>query len=119
MCGITGIYGLSDKKLIKRMTDTLKHRGPDGEGYHIDKNISLGHRRLSIIDLKTGDQPMYNEDKSIVVVYNGEIYNYKELRTRLESGRKHKFHTSSDTEVLLHLYEEHGDNFVGMLNGMF
>ncbi|MCX6654456.1 MAG: asparagine synthase (glutamine-hydrolyzing), partial [Candidatus Bathyarchaeota archaeon] len=123
MCGITGIYGLSDRKLIKRMTDTLKHRGPDGEGYYVDETVSLGHRRLSIIDLKTGSQPIYNEDGSIIVVYNGEIYNYKSLRSDLEKkrgkGKKHSFCSTSDTDVLVLLYEEHFEDFIETLNGIF
>lgn len=96
----------------------MEHRGPDGEGYYTNRNITLGHRRLSIIDLKTGDQPIYNEDGSIVVVYNGEIYNFLELRTELEK-RGHRFTTSSDTEVIVHAYEEYGVNCVKLFNGMF
>ena len=86
MCGIAGF--INDKnpkeKIIKKMTDRIIHRGPDAEGFYVDEDIALGHRRLSIIDLKGGDQPIYNEDKSIVVVFNGEIYNYPELRSELE-----------------------------------
>jgi asparagine synthase (glutamine-hydrolysing) len=118
MCGICGIYGISDRKLVKRMADAIKHRGPDGEGYYVDKNVSLGHRRLSIIDLKTGDQPMFNEDGSIVVVYNGEIYNYMEVKEDL-IRKGHRFATKSDTEILVHAYEEYGDTFIDRLNGIF
>ena len=118
MCGITGFVGFSDKKLIKKMTDSIKHRGPDGYGYYINDSVCLGHRRLSIIDISTGDQPMYNEDGNVVVVFNGEIYNYKELREDLLK-KKHKFNSDSDTEVLVHLWEEYGSKMVGMLRGMF
>ena len=118
MCGITGFVGLSDKKLLRRMTDSIKHRGPDGYGYHVDDSVCLGHRRLSIIDLSTGDQPMYNEDGNIVVVFNGEIYNYRELRRDLLK-KKHKFSSDSDTEVLVHLWEEYGSDMVRKLRGMF
>ncbi len=117
MCGISGWYGPSDKKLLRRMTSLLDHRGPDGEGFFVDKKVSLGHKRLSIIDLKTGQQPMYNDDKSIVVVFNGEIYNYKEIRKELE--KKYHFKTKSDTEVIIRAYEEYGPECVQKFNGMF
>lgn len=117
MCGICGVVGLEDKKIIKKMCKSLIHRGPDDEGYHLDEKISLGHRRLSIIDLEKGQQPVYNENGTICVIFNGEIYNYKELRQKLEI--KHDFYTASDTEVLVHLYEEYGPDFVKKLNGMF
>src|SRR3989344_1891939 len=117
MCGIAGFYGLEDKGLLNRMTSPLNHRGPDGGGYYSDKLVSLGHRRLSIIDLEGGKQPITNEDGSVVVIYNGEIYNHKELRKELES--KHKFKTNSDTEVLVHLYEEYKEDFINKLNGFF
>ncbi|HQO20939.1 MAG TPA: asparagine synthase (glutamine-hydrolyzing), partial [Acidobacteriota bacterium] len=100
------------------MTRRLVHRGPDGEGIFTEGGVGMGHRRLSIIDLKTGDQPMFSEDESVVVVFNGEIYNFRELRKDLESGG-HRFTTSSDTEVLVHLYEEHGELFARKLNGIF
>lgn len=100
------------------MTDRIIHRGPDGEGYYIDGNIALGHRRLAIIDLKSGKQPMYNKDKSLVLVFNGEIYNYKELMEILKS-KNHIFKTNSDTEVLLHGYEEWGEELPKKLRGMF
>ena len=117
MCGISGWYGPSDRKLLREMTSLLDHRGPDGEGFFSDKKVSLGHKRLSIIDLKTGQQPMYNDDRSVVVVFNGEIYNYKEIRKELE--KKYKFKTKSDTEVILRAYEEHGPECVQKFNGMF
>jgi asparagine synthase (glutamine-hydrolysing) len=100
------------------MTAALAHRGPDGRGFFFDRGVALGHRRLSIIDLAGGDQPIYNEDRSVAIVFNGEIYNYKELRSELLS-RGHRFATHSDTEVIVHLYEEMGPECVQPLNGMF
>lgn len=97
---------------------SMRHRGPDSSGKFLDKGIMLGQDRLSIIDLKTGDQPIYNEDGSIAVILNGEIYNYRELRAELEKTG-HRFATNSDTEVIPHLYEQFGENFVSYLNGMF
>ncbi len=119
MCGIAGFIDKSTNKktIIKKMSKRIAHRGPDGEGFYVDKNIALAHRRLSIIDLTTGDQPMYNEDKSLVVIFNGEIYNYLELRAELKA--KHEFKTKSDTEVLLHGYEEWGRDLPKHLRGMF
>lgn len=117
MCGITG-FTSENKELIRRMCEVLQHRGPDDEGYYFDSNISLGSRRLSIIDLKTGHQPIYNEDQSIVVVHNGEIYNFLELRNELER-RGHRFYTNSDTEVIVHSYEEWGETCTKRFNGMF
>ncbi|MBN1121010.1 MAG: asparagine synthase (glutamine-hydrolyzing) [Anaerolineae bacterium] len=123
MCGIAGIIdsSLSSEQipnLLKSMTDIIAHRGPDDEGFFVADGVGLGMRRLSIIDLNTGDQPIYNEDKSVVVVFNGEIYNYKILRAELEK-RGHIFKTSSDTEVLVHSYEEYGEDFPTHLRGMF
>ena len=123
MCGIAGLCGphVGDRfgmPVIKKMTDVLTHRGPDGEGFLVDTDILLGHRRLSIIDIAGGDQPIFNEDQSIAVIFNGEIYNYKELRSELQR-RGHKFRTASDTETIVHLYEEHGQEFLQHLNGMF
>ncbi|MBW6451265.1 MAG: asparagine synthase (glutamine-hydrolyzing) [DPANN group archaeon] len=118
MCGICGFYGLEDKPLIKKMTNILSHRGPDDSGYFIDKNITLAHRRLSIIDIKGGHQPIHNEDETVWVVFNGEIYNYKELRERLEN-KNHKFYTNTDTETIIHAYEEFGLGFVKHLDGDF
>lgn len=119
MCGICGIIRKGDNKdIIKKMNDRIMHRGPDGEGYYIDGDVAFGHRRLSIIDLSTGDQPIYNEDNSVVTVYNGEIYNYVELRSKLES-LGHEFKTKSDTEVLVHGYEEWHTDLPKHLRGMF
>jgi len=117
MCGIVGFTGDGDKKTLKRMCDVISYRGPNDDGYFSDKNISLGMRRLSIIDVKGGKQPISNEDGSIVVVYNGEIFNYLDIKKGL--AKKHRFRTASDTEVLVHLYEEHGVDFVSKLRGMF
>ncbi len=120
MCGIAGLV-TKDKnkdKLVKKMSKRIEHRGPDGEGYYFDDDIALAHRRLSIIDLSTGDQPIYNEDKTIVTVFNGEIYNYQELRDELiKEG--HKFKTKSDTEVLVHGYEAWHTDLPKHLRGMF
>ena len=120
MCGIVGFVDKekNKKKIIKKMADRIAHRGPDAEGFYIDENVALGHRRLSIIDLSNGKQPMYNEDESLVVVFNGEIYNYPELKTELKKY-KHKFSTKSDTEVLLHGYEQWGKELPKKLRGMF
>lgn len=118
MCGIVGFYNKEGNKeaIIKKMADKIKHRGPDGEGYYIDENIALGHRRLSIIDIDGGNQPMFTEDKKIVVVFNGEIYNYLELKEEL---KQYEFKTSCDTEVLLHGYKEWGEELPKKLRGMF
>ena len=120
MCGITGYIGKdkNKKKIIKKMNDRIIHRGPDNEGTYIDEYLALGHRRLSIIDLKSGNQPIYNEDKSILIIYNGEVYNYKELGEELKD-KGYKFYTNSDTEVLLHGYEEWGYDVLNKLRGMF
>jgi len=118
MCGICGTAGFSNQGLLKRMTRQMTHRGPDDEGYFIDNNVGLGIRRLSIIDLDTGHQPIHNENENLWIVYNGEIYNYRELRIRLEQNG-HRFYTKSDTEVIIHLYEEKGEDCVQDLNGMF
>jgi asparagine synthase (glutamine-hydrolysing) len=123
MCGICGVVNFSgnepvDPGLLRRMTDTLAHRGPDDDGYFIDNNVGLGHRRLSIIDLSGGKQPIYNEDGSAVIVFNGEVYNYADLMSDL-IGKGHTFRTRSDTEAILHAYEEYGDDCVHRLRGMF
>ena len=123
MCGICGVINFNFKKrieqsVIKKMSDSIAHRGPDDEGYYIENNVGLGHRRLSIIDVAGGRQPIYNEIKTVCIVFNGEIYNYLELKVLLIK-KGHKFYTSSDTEVIIHLYEEFGDECVTMLNGMF
>ena len=112
MCGICGyLHKDSDKivnkEVIKRMNDSLVHRGPDQEGFYLNNNVAFGHRRLSIIDLSTGEQPMFNEDKSIVLIFNGEIYNYIELRDELKKLGCN-FYTNSDSEVILRAYETWG-----------
>ncbi|MFH1772351.1 MAG: asparagine synthase (glutamine-hydrolyzing) [Candidatus Omnitrophota bacterium] len=118
MCGICGTVGLSDKNLIKEMTKALLHRGPDSEGFHIEDDAALGMRRLSVIDIEGGSQPMYNEKQTLCVIHNGEIYNFKELREGL-LNRGHVFKSASDTEVIVHLYEEYGQDCVLHLDGMF
>jgi asparagine synthase (glutamine-hydrolysing) len=120
MCGICGKYSPSGVKTeeLSCMLDTVVHRGPDDSGYYVKVNIGLGSRRLSIIDLETGKQPISNEDGTIWVVYNGEIYNYQALRAQLES-KGHRFCTYSDTEVIVHLYEEVGERCVEQISGMF
>jgi asparagine synthase (glutamine-hydrolysing) len=121
MCGITGKVSFRssvDPALIDRMCEVIEHRGPDSRGVHLDHGVGLGVQRLAIIDLQTGDQPIYNEDRSVVVVLNGEIYNYQELRDSLLAAG-HRFTTHSDTEVIVHLYESHGDRCVEFLRGMF
>ena len=120
MCGFVGyINKESDKKdNIKKMADLITHRGPDSEGYYTDETIALGFRRLSIIDLNNGSQPIYNEDKTKVIVFNGEIYNFKELRAALEE-KGHVFSTNTDTEVLVHGYEEYSEGILDKLRGMF
>lgn len=124
MCGIAGIFEFDpearpDAALVRRMTDILAHRGPDDSGVLSDRNVALGHRRLSIIDLSAGGhQPMSNRDRTIWIAYNGECYNFREIAARL-AGRGHVFSSSSDTEVLLRLYEEMGESFLGEIDGMF
>jgi asparagine synthase (glutamine-hydrolysing) len=122
MCGICGALSLDrprfDDTVVRDMANSLQHRGPDGDGFYTDAPVALGHRRLSIIDLATGDQPIFNEDASIAIVFNGEIYNYRELREALVR-RGHRFRTAGDTEVIVHLYEEQGVDCVRELNGMF
>lgn len=119
MCGICGFTGTPEREVLLRMTTAIRHRGPDDTGTRQDAEVSLGMRRLSIVDLATGHQPVPNEDESIWVVFNGEIYNHLELRKDLEA-RGHHFRTNhSDTEVLVHLYEEHGPEYLTHLNGMF
>jgi asparagine synthase (glutamine-hydrolysing) len=121
MCGICGVAsanGSADPERVARMSATLVHRGPDSSGEFSDGTVALAARRLSIIDLETGDQPIANEDGTLQVVQNGELYNYRELRRELERAG-HTFRTHGDTEVLLHLYEQHGDGFAERLRGMF
>ena len=123
MCGIVGIFDLSGKRnvpreLVARMNESQLHRGPDEGGFHFEPGVGLGHRRLSIIDLSTGQQPLYNEDGSVVIVYNGEIYNYRDLIPEL-IGLGHTFKTKSDTEVIVHAWEQWGEDCVRRLRGMF
>ena len=120
MCGFVGFCDDSKnkKKIIRDMADIIKHRGPDSDGYYVDNNIALGFRRLSIVDLDKGSQPIFNEDKDKVIVFNGEIYNYKEIREELKS-KGHKFSTNTDTEVILHGYEEYKEDILNKLRGMF
>ncbi|HID72176.1 MAG TPA: hypothetical protein EYP29_05490 [Thermoplasmata archaeon] len=110
MCAICGFLNLEDSSLLKGMMNKLKHRGPDDQGHYTNDSLSLGHRRLSIIDLARGHQPISNEDESIWLIFNGEIYNYLNLREELEK-KGHDFSTKSDTEVIVHLYEEFGEGF--------
>ncbi len=123
MCGIAGVLYADpahpvDRAALRRMSASIAHRGPDAAGFWSEPGIGLVHRRLSIIDLAGGDQPIANEDDSLQVIFNGEIYNFQELRAWLE-GKGHRFRTHSDTEVLVHLYEEEGDRLVERLRGMF
>ena len=122
MCGICGIFNFNgapiDKELLGAMTSTMRHRGPDGSGTYVAQGIGLGHRRLSIIDLEGGNQPIGNEDGGLQVVFNGEIYNFVELRKELET-HGHVFKTHSDTEVIVHAYEQWGKGCVRRFNGMF
>lgn len=123
MCGIIGMYGENDKQLLKKMCDILSHRGPDSYGHYIDNDIMLGHRRLSILDLsKNGKQPMSNKEGTIWITYNGEIYNYLELKNDLEKRgekRVYDFKSKTDTEVLIYAYQEYGIDFLKKLDGMF
>lgn len=122
MCAITMILNTAGAPVargeLQAFTDAMAHRGPDGSGLHVRGCVGLGHRRLSIIDLESGAQPMSNEDCSVWVTFNGEIYNYRELRNDL-IARGHRFHTASDTEVIVHAYEEYGEGFLSRLRGMF
>src|SRR5437870_3978396 len=123
MCAIVGIVQLDPRERVgdvrlKRMRDVLHHRGPDGEGLWAEGPVGLGHRRLAIVDVAGGHQPMANEDAAGWITYNGEIYNHAALRPGLEA-RGHRYRTRSDTETILHLYEEEGDRCVERLQGMF
>lgn len=123
MCGIVGIYNRNsseeiDRDLLARMNNAHHHRGPDESGIHVDRGVGLGHRRLAIIDLSAGQQPLFNEDGTVVVVYNGEIYNFRELCQEL-SGLGHIFRTHSDTEVIVHAWEQWGERCVDHFRGMF
>src|ERR687885_465625 len=124
MCGINGIALSSrasaslDARLVEEMRDVIWHRGPDASGLFLNGRIGLGHRRLSIVDVASGHQPMTNEDGTLHIVYNGEIYNHADFREGLEAGG-HTYRTHCDTETILHLYEEHGARSVEHLRGMF
>lgn len=123
MCGLAGVFNLTmhpkpSNALLEKMISRLQHRGPDGYGYYSDADIGLAHARLSIIDIAGGKQPIHNEDQTVWVVFNGEIFNYIELREELKN-KGHHFYTGTDTEVIVHLYEEYGKNFVRYLNGQF
>jgi asparagine synthase (glutamine-hydrolysing) len=123
MCGIAGIFNFDgepvDRGVLQRMTDAIRHRGPDGEGHYIDGGVGLGHRRLAIIDLSdAARQPMPNEAGDVLLTYNGEIYNFQPLRAELEAAG-HRFHSATDSEVIVHGYEQWGDDCVTRLNGMF
>src|SRR5882672_1765669 len=123
MCGICGVAAPREtltinQQLIVSMRDTMTHRGPDDAGVFLGDSVGLGHRRLSIVDLAGGRQPMPNEDGNIWIVFNGEIYNHKEIRSRLER-LGHQYRTASDTETIIHLYEERGLDAVEELRGMF
>src|SRR5918995_86691 len=127
MCGIAGFargrdgVGTSNEAaaaLVQGMCGVIRHRGPDDQGVHVEAGVGLGMRRLSIIDLSTGQQPIHNEDRTVWVVFNGEIYNYRELRAVLEAAG-HRFYTASDTETIVHAYEEWGEAAFERLRGMF
>ncbi len=123
MCGIAGVLNLKEpgsisSDLIEKMISTLYHRGPDESGIYLDDWIGLGHTRLSIIDLSSGTQPIHNEDETLWIVYNGEVFNYPELKQDL-LNKGHRFYTTTDTEVILHLYEEEGPTCLDLLNGQF
>lgn len=123
MCGISGIFDITgeraiDRNLLQRMNDRIGHRGPDGDGMHVEPGVGLAHRRLAIIDVSGGHQPIYNEDESVAVVFNGEIYNFQELTPELER-LGHRFRTRSDTEVIVHAWESWGEDCVRRFGGMF
>src|SRR5215207_139211 len=127
MCGIAGFADSprspvkapeADLSTVQSMCAVIRHRGPDDEGVHTEEGVGLGMRRLSIIDLSGGHQPIHNEDQTVWVVFNGEIYNYRQLRRELEAAG-HRFYTSSDTETIVHAYEEWGERAFGRLRGMF
>ena len=121
MCGFAGFVGEAEdrEQVLVNMMNTIIHRGPDSEGKYVDEDAALGFRRLSIIDLSSvGDQPLYNEDKSMVLVFNGEIYNYQELREELAAAG-HVFVSNTDSETLIHGFEEWGESLVDRLRGMY
>ncbi|PCI21398.1 MAG: asparagine synthetase B, partial [Piscirickettsiaceae bacterium] len=123
MCGIVGIFDINNnaeinRDLLHQMNETQFHRGPDEGGLHLEPGLGFGHRRLSIIDLSHGQQPLFNEDKSVVVTYNGEIYNFQELSVELKA-KGHVFESHCDTEVIVHAWEEWGEQCVDRYRGMF
>src|SRR5579871_3314643 len=123
MCGIAGIFDLSgsdpiDRSMLQRMSDAIAHRGPDGDGFHVEPGVGLAHRRLAIVDLATGKQPIYNEDGSVAIVFNGQIYNYVALTEELRA-LGYRFATRSDTEAIVHAWEEWGADCAKHLRGMF
>src|SRR5690349_11301344 len=123
MCGIAGFIDRkplapADKALLESMTRCIAHRGPDAEGFFFDGPVAFGHRRLKIIDLSSGQQPLFNEDGSVVVVFNGEIYNFLEIKSDLEA-KGHSFKTHCDTEVIVHAWEEYGTECPKLFRGMF
>ena len=120
MCGICGFTGNLENRedVLKSMTEVITHRGPDSDGFYCDDYINMGFRRLSIIDLEAGHQPIFNEDKTLVLTFNGEIYNYKDLR-KILTDKGHTFATESDSEVLVHGFEEWGEDLLPKLRGMF
>src|SRR6202022_431004 len=123
MCGIAGMLGtergcVADAAVVRRMCDVIAHRGPDDDGFYVNGPIGLGMRRLSIIDLKSGRQPIHNRDRTACIVFNGEIYNYRNLREKLEK-LGHTFYTNSDTEVIIHAYDRYGADCPKHLRGMF
>src|SRR5689334_13443047 len=122
MCGIAGLLSLGGKPVaqeeVQSMCDAMVHRGPNDDGYYAGQEAVLGMRRLSIIDIEGGHQPVHNEDRTVWVVFNGEVYNFKSLRVTLER-QGHRFYTDTDTEVIVHLYEQYGESCVDRLRGMF
>src|SRR5215510_2327144 len=123
MCGIVGIVDTRGSRplsehMLRRMNQSLVHRGPDEGSVHIEPGVAFGHRRLSIIDVATGQQPLFNEDGSVVIVFNGEVYNFQDLVPELQAAG-HVFHTKSDTEVIVHAWEQWGEACVDRLRGMF
>jgi asparagine synthase (glutamine-hydrolysing) len=122
MCGIAGyitvVPSVPQRSVLERMTDALRHRGPDDSGYYQDEHASLGHRRLSIIDVAAGHQPMANENGSVWIVYNGEIFNHADVRPALETAG-HRYVTRCDTETILHAYEQYGPECLERFRGMF
>ena len=123
MCGIVGIHSIGsnteiDPSSLQQMMGVIRHRGPDEAGIYVDDRVGLGQMRLSIIDLASGSQPIHNEDQTLWIVYNGEVFNYVELREALQQ-KGHRFYTTSDTEVIVHAYEEYGVECLNLLNGQF